>query len=298
MAVVQDYGHPTSRGAVEFTERDSVRVAAYQAPLPCAGSMQALGLIRTRVEQCEAERISVLCCPEAILGGLADYSEDPAQFAVSADRLDATLAPLSSDIVTTIIGFTELGDGGRLYNSAAVFHRGAVVGVYRKLYPAINRSVYEAGRDVPVFQVGALTLGIVICNDSNYFEPARLMAARGATALFVPTNTGLPPTKAGAELAGEARNCDIARAVENSMWVIRADVAGRADDLVSHGSSGIVDPDGMVVRSARQLSDDLIVAEIDPVPRARRRGWDVSRNRAVMDEYAAHVAASLTAART
>jgi predicted amidohydrolase len=43
----------------------------------------------------------------------------------------------------------------------AVFERGAVVGVYRKLYPAINRSVYEAGREVPVFQVGELTFGIV-----------------------------------------------------------------------------------------------------------------------------------------
>ena len=53
---------------------------------------------------------------------------------------------------------------------------------------------------------------------------------------------------------------------------------------------GIVDPDGMVVQSARQLSEDLIVAEIGTVPRAQRRGWDSSRNRAVMDEYVAHVA--------
>ena len=81
------------------------------------------------------------------------------------------------------------------------------------------------------------------------------------------------------------------------MWVIRADVAGRTGELVSYGSSGIVDPDGIVVQSARQLSDDLIVAEIDTVPRAQRRGWDASRNRAVMDEYATHVAASVTAAR-
>jgi len=82
------------------------------------------------------------------------------------------------------------------------------------------------------------------------------------------------------------------------MWVIRADVAGRTGELVSYGSSGIVDPDGMVVQSARQLCDDLIVAEIDTVPRAPRRGWDGARNRAVMDEYAAHGAASVTAART
>jgi predicted amidohydrolase len=250
-----------------------VRVAAYQAPLLAAGSMDALGLIRTRVEWCEAEGITILCCPEAILGGLADYARHPTQFAIAADDggLDSALAPLASDTVTTIVGFTELADGGRLYNAAAVFQRGSVVGLYRKLYPAIHRSVYEAGREVPVFQVGELTFGIVICNDSNYFEPARLMAAQGATALFVPTNNGLPAARAGAELAAQARNVDIARAVENGMWVIRADVAGSNGELVSCGSSGIVDPDGMVAPSARQMSDDLIVAEIDTVPRAQRR---------------------------
>ncbi len=131
-----------------------------------------------------------------------------ASFAIAADagRLDSALAPLASDAVTTIVGFTELADGGRLYNSAALFQRGSVAGLHRKLYPAINRSVYEAGRKVPVFQVEELTLGIVICNDSNYFEPARLMAAHGATALFVPANNGLPP----------ARDCATAERRSNS----------------------------------------------------------------------------------
>ena len=132
-----------------------MKVAAYQAPLRAAGSMDALGLIRTRIEWFEAEGVTILCCPEAILGGLADYAEHPTEFAIAADtgRLDSALAPLASDTVTIIIGFTELADGGRLYNAAAVFQRGSVAGVYRKLYPAIHRSVYEAGREVPVFQV-------------------------------------------------------------------------------------------------------------------------------------------------
>lgn len=239
-----------------------MRVAAYQVPLLATGSMEALALVRKRVEWCEAEGVTILCCPEAILGGLADYSANPAQFAIPTGRVDAVLAPLASDTVTTIVGFTELADGGLLYNSAAVFHRGAVLGVYRKLHPAIHRSVYSAGRDVPVFQVGGLTFGIVICNDSNFSEPAKLMAARGAAVLFVPTNNGLPPTRAGVELVAEARNADIARAVENCVWVIRADVAGGSDELVSFGSSGIVDPSGTVVRAARQMSEDLIVAEL------------------------------------
>jgi hypothetical protein len=39
--------------------------------------MEALGFIEARVRWCEAEGVSILCCPEAILGGLADYSTDP-----------------------------------------------------------------------------------------------------------------------------------------------------------------------------------------------------------------------------
>jgi predicted amidohydrolase len=116
-----------------------------------------------------------------------------------------------------------------------------------------------------------VTLGIIICRDSNYSEPANVMAAQGATTLFVPTNNGLPPTKAGPELVAEARNVDITRAIENGVYVIRADVAGRTESLVSYGSSGVVAPDGRVLQSARQLEPDLIVADLDTTPRQHCR---------------------------
>jgi predicted amidohydrolase len=243
-----------------------VKVAAYQSPLLAVGSMGALERIRERVEWCEAEGVAILCCAEAVLGGLADYCEDPREFAIRADGLDAILAPLTSDTVTTIVGFTELAEGGVLYNSAAVFERGRVSGLYRKLHPAIHRSVYHAGHDAPVFRVGGLTFGVVICNDSNFSEPARRMAIQGATVLFVPTNNGLPHAKACAEIVAEVRNTDIARALENRMWVIRADVAGQSGELVSYGSSEIVDAGGLVAQAARQMSEHLLIAEIDTMP--------------------------------
>src|SRR5262249_51213028 len=113
-------------------------------------------------------------------------------------------------------------------------------GSYRKLHPAIHRSVYSAGSQTPVFRVGEMTIGVTICNDSNYPEPARLMAEQGATALFVPTNNGLPLERANVDLVKQSRMADIAKAVENSVWVIRADVAGENGKLLSYGSSGVV----------------------------------------------------------
>jgi predicted amidohydrolase len=270
-----------------------VKVAAYQAPLLPAGSTAlALTLIRERVEWCESEGVEILCCPEGVIGGLADYALRPMDFAidVAGGELPTALAPLASDRVTTIVGFTERASGGLLFNSAAVFHRGSVIGVYRKLYPAINRSVYSAGDKMPVFTVGDLTFGIIICLDSTYYEPARIMAAQGAAALFVPTNNGMPPSRGGPELPAEARSKDIARAVENGVSVVRADVVGRTGDLVSYGSSGIVGPNGIVLGAAQTLEPGMVVANIQTAPPERRPGWDAARNPAVASEYAQLVA--------
>jgi predicted amidohydrolase len=241
-----------------------MKVAAYQAPLLAAGSLEAIGYIEERVAWCESEGVSILCCPEAILGGLADYAEYPSRFAMRVDdgHLARVLAPLTSDSVTSIVGFTELADNDKLYNSAAVFYQGRVAGLYRKLHPAIRQSVYSAGSATPVFRVSGLTFGIVICCDSTFSEPARAIALQGALVLFVPTNNGLPKKRAYPGLVQEARASDSSRALETGLWVIRADVAGTNGDLISYGSSEIVDPDGKVVRQATLQTTDLLVADV------------------------------------
>lgn len=239
-----------------------MKVAAYQAPLLPAGSMEAVGLLRGCVLRCEAAGVQILCCPEAVLGGLADYADRPAELAlgVESGELGRVLAPLASDAVTTIVGFTEITPEGRLYNAAAVYHRGAVTGVYHKVHPAIRRSVYQAGEEMPVFTVDGLTFGILICNDSNFPEMGRTMAAAGAVALFIPTNNGLPVETA--DVVAHTRAVDAALAKDDHVWVIRADVAGAADGRVSYGSSAIVEPGGRVVQSGRRLAEDLLIATV------------------------------------
>lgn len=226
----------------------------------------------------------MLCCPEAAIGGLADYAAELDGMAIATADVDATFAPIASERVTAIVGFTERGYDGWLDNAAAVVRRGAVAGIYRKVYPAIHRSVYEPGRDLPVFQADDLTFGIVICNDSNYIEPARVMAAKGATALFVPTNNSLPLDRALEGLVDDARACDVARAVENTVWVVRADVTGRT---ATGASEGVVDPNGRIVRTAQPLTEELLIVEIDPRAPMRRRGWDADRNPAVFAAFRA-----------
>ena len=121
--------------------------------------MAALGLIAAQVRCCELAGVDILCCPEAVLGGLADHSSRPGDLAMSVanGQLQAVLAPLASATVTTIVDFTEAGPGGQLFNSAAIVSRGRLAGVYRKMHTAIRRSVYEPGTSASVFHVADLT---------------------------------------------------------------------------------------------------------------------------------------------
>src|SRR5436190_20887684 len=114
--------------------------------------------------------------------------------------------------------------------------------------------------------------------------------------MFVHTNNSLPPTKGEPGRVAETMNVDIARAIENGVSVIRADVAGRTECLVSYGASGIVDRDGMVLQSARQLDVDFIMADIKTSRGEHRRGWDASRNSAVVEEYVRLVTGTHTGA--
>lgn len=247
-----------------------MKIAAYQAPLLPGGSMAALDLIRARVAWCEAQDVDFLVCPEGVLGGLADDLERPADIAIDVEggQLATLLAPLASRSVTTILGFTEAGAEGALFNTAAVFHQGEVAGLYRKRHPAIRRSVYSPGEVSPVFQLGGLRFGIMICNDTNHPELAAELAAQGAQAIFVPSNNGLRPERA--DVVKLTRAVDVARSRDNGVMIVRADVAGRTADRVAYGTSAIVDAQGTVLKAGARLIEDVLVAAFDG------GGWDAS----------------------
>jgi predicted amidohydrolase len=238
----------------------ALRVAAYQAPLLPGGSMAALDLIGDRVRWCEAEDVDLLLCPEGVLGGLADDVERPAEIAIRAQDLAATLRPLASARVTTVVGFTEAADD-RLYNAAAVCREGEVVGLYRKRHPARRVSVYSAGTESPVFTIGDARFGLMICNDTNFPDLADELVARGARLLLVPSNNGLRSEIA--DVVGLTRAVDVETARRCGVPVVRADVAGRTDGRVALGASAIIDARGEVVRAGTRLAEDLLVADLE-----------------------------------
>jgi 5-aminopentanamidase len=260
-----------------------MKVAAWQAPLTVREPDQVVARLRTQVERSEAAGVEVLCCPETVIGGLADGSPHPARFALCDAELLELLAPAASPSVTMIVGYTERG-ADALFNTAAIVRGGGIVGRYRKVYPG-DRSAYEPGEELPVFTLGSsgAPCGIAICNDVQYVEPARVLAERGAAILFVPTYGAHRPEKYAA-LRARGNNLLVARAVENRITVVAADVAGRedVDGRISEGVTAVIDSDGTVLARAEPFGEDLLIVDVPAVrPPPDPRGWDGARNPAV-----------------
>jgi len=239
--------------------------------------------------QCERDGVDLLCCPEAFLGGLANEAKkkSPGDVAVSIEELRHLLSPLMSSPVASVVGFTERGYDGGLFNSAAFVADGAVQAVYRKVYPGY-RTAIRAGVELPVVAFRDTVLGIMICNDVWYVEPARILASKGAALILVPSNSGhLRNGKPHSRLQTRGETLPVARAVDNTVSIVVADIAGEQQGRFALGSSRIIDPDGGLLSAADPETVGLVIADIDPHSRPfDPRGWDGHTNPAISREYA------------
>lgn len=152
-----------------------------------------------------------------------------------ADELDIYL----------ILGFLE-AEGQGLYNTAALIGPdGELAGKYRKTHfwqgYAVNPPGYTAGDDYPVFDIGMLKIGIMICFDRQLPEPARILGLGGADVIVCPAYGGWGQWN--------TRLMQV-RAYENQVYVV-----------FSHPEQSLlIDRDGKLLKQCRR--DSLIIGEI------------------------------------
>jgi len=101
-------------------------------------------------------------------------------------------------------------EGPAIYNTAVLIDRaGNVAGKYRKVY--LPREEMEGGltpgSDYPVFRTDFGTVGMMICYDVFYVDPARALALKGAEMILMP-------------IWGGDETLAKARAIENKVFLI------------------------------------------------------------------------------
>lgn len=155
-----------------------------------------------------------------------------------------------------VLGLPEVDPyTGIFYNSAALIGPTGVIGTYRKTHSFISEPKWakDGDRGLPVWDTEVGRLGILICMDADYPEPARVLALRRADVLCFPTNWLLEKGPGAAW---------IARAVENGCPLIAADRYGYERGVQFSGGSSIIDPAG-TIQARLDTGDGIVLGEID-----------------------------------
>jgi len=153
------------------------------------------------------------------------------------------------------------------FNAASLLTGGRVVGTYCKRelpnYQVFDeRRYFASGRDAGhgplVFDVGGVKVGVLICEDAWFDEPAQAAKASGAQLLAVINASPFHLDKAGER---EQRMAERARAV--GLPLLYAHLVGGQDEVVFDGASFALDAQGAVRMRAPSFEEALAFVEID-----------------------------------
>jgi N-carbamoylputrescine amidase len=264
-----------------------VVAAAQTGPVLSDDPLSMLPAARAMFAEAAAREVDILCFSEVFLSPFFPnrLEKDFDRWFVEAggdlaQELDGLAA---SHGVAAILAYAER-DAAGYHNVARVVDRaGRHLGTYRKTHiPAyfptdapggtgsFEKLYFTPGGDLPVFEMAGCRFGIQICNDRLYPEPSRVLALKGAEAIFMPIcySTYADPKHRASIWEVPLR----ARAYENGCFVIAANRVGVEGPRHHLGRSLIVDPRGTILADAGSERETLLVCEVDldDVRRARK----------------------------
>jgi predicted amidohydrolase len=159
-----------------------------------------------------------------------------------------------------VVGFAELGEDDKIYNSAMLVNPEGNVFIYRKthLFYEEKKWFTPGNTGFGVFDINGVKVGMMICFDWMFPESARSLALNGAQIIAHPSNLVLP----------WCQRAMFARSLENRVFSITANRIGtesRCDKSLSFtGKSQILSTTGEILAKADIDNEALIFAEINP----------------------------------
>ena len=206
-------------------------------------------LLRPAFMRACADTLAGMAAELAACSGLSVLVGHPHQFGERGDvRTKSTASPLR-------------------FNAASLLQGGRIAGTYCKRelpnYQVFDeRRYFASGRDAGqgplVFDAGGVKVGVLICEDAWFDEPALAAKAAGAQVLAVINASPFHLDKADER---EARMAERARAVD--LPLLYSHLVGGQDEVVFDGASFALDAKGTVCARAPSFEEALALVEID-----------------------------------
>ncbi|MCB2188977.1 MAG: carbon-nitrogen hydrolase family protein [Deltaproteobacteria bacterium] len=208
--------------------------------------------------------VGIMNFPEASLTGYlfeGFLAVDLSAVERSLERLHQAARELG---VSLIVGAPQRPEKtGPLYNSAVVLLGDGRRLAYHKTHLVnAEKAWFAPGTEPLVFELAGQRMGVLICRDQSHPALAACLAARGARVLFLCSAHYYPLAEARLK---KLKNLalPVARAVENQVYVCKANAVGWHRGLVNLGGSVIVDPHGIVVQEAGENQPEMLLCQVD-----------------------------------
>ena len=191
--------------------------------------------------------------------------------------------------VVLLAGLVELRGDNSVYNTQVIVSPDGYIGKYSKTHcvPGIEYAYFKQGQSLPVFDLGKVKAGVLICYDNHHPEAHRILSAKGAEVIFMPHVTvgrgwwhDVPVDQARQQAMNWILTWLRARAFDTSTYAVFVN-QGSADGEGSLGCSMILDPDGNVMGEVDGTGEGFVVAELSAAKyyQVRRRTHDYMTHR-------------------
>ncbi len=234
-----------------------------------------------------ADGVRLLLTPELAICGYAaeDLFLRPSFIQACDDavnRVAHELAGLKG--LSVVVGTPTHGDSGRglrtksvevqqRHNAARVLREGRIIESYAKRelpnYQVFDeRRYFTPGQGTCVFQAEgvdgeAISVGLLICEDAWFEEPARLAREAGAELLVV---INASPFHVGK--GGEREQMMCSRALATGLPLVYAHLVGGQDEIVFEGHSFALQADGALAGRAESFKENLFAVQAQRVQSA------------------------------
>ncbi len=224
------------------------------------------------LEQAAKEKADLVTFPELALTGYP-----PEDLLFQRHFIDCNLkllrriAPHVTQ-VAAVLGFVDRDKRGRLYNAAAVLAGGKIKAIYHKTelpnYGVFDeRRYFEPGKKPLIVKIGAVRVGITICEDiwlkTSYVYSRSF---RGRADVLV--NISASPYHLGKQRARQVLVRDLAKHL--AVPVIYQNLVGGQDELVFDGGSLAATASGRFLAEARRFEEDAVLVEFNREKRPLR----------------------------
>ncbi len=191
--------------------------------------------------------------------------------------------------VVIIVPLFEKHSNGKFYNSAVTIDKnGKILGTYRKVHIPndpyfCEKNYFAPGEsDYDVYKTEFGRIGVLICYDQWFPEPARINALKGAEIIFFPTAIGYIKDyiSEDGDWHEAWKTVQRASAIANGVHVVAVNRVGEEGELEFWGGSFVCDSFGKILGEASYEKEEVLTVNVDLSKNQRiQEGWGFLKNR-------------------